>query len=102
MNIEIIVLKLLYYFRYLDFFSTNNTYSLTDKSEWSLDDGYKQTTENNLFLIVNPIRTTGVSYYHRLRVVVHSMEDDFLNCGDIGRASENTLVCNHNNYVGTV
>lgn len=86
----------------MNFFSTNNSYSVTDKTDWNLDDGYPQHLTNNLFLIVNPIRTTGVSYYHRLRVVIHSLENEFINCEDNDPESENILVCNNKNYATAI
>jgi len=33
---------------------------------------------------VTPSRTSGVSYYHRLRLALHTLDDEFLSCANLG------------------
>lgn len=63
----------------MDFFS-NNTYIPTIKSNWNLDDGYSLYLNNNVLLNVIPARTGGISYYHRLKLILHTLEDTFFSC----------------------
>lgn len=73
--------KITYYFcffRYMNFFSKNNTFPFVSKSKWNIDDGYP--LKNGILLNILPGRTSGVSYYHRLRMILHTMEDDFISC----------------------
>lgn len=81
-----------YYFRYLNFFSKNLTYVITEKSNWNLDDGYPQYLKNNILLNIYPIRTSGVSYYHRLKVILHTMDDEFIGCPNLNFSKGNFIV----------
>ncbi|CAI6361039.1 unnamed protein product [Macrosiphum euphorbiae] len=65
---------------YLNFFSTNNTYLDTEKSKWTLDNGYSLFSDKDVLLSVTPARTSGVSYYHRLRLKLHTTENAFSVC----------------------
>ncbi|KAF0750068.1 pickpocket protein 28-like [Aphis craccivora] len=65
---------------YLDFFSKNNSFIFTEKSNWNLDDGYPRNSENDLLVNLNPARTSGVSYYHRLRLMINMLDQEFLKC----------------------
>lgn len=71
-------------FRYTNFFSKNITYVDTEKSNWNLDDGYSFYLNHQTIVDVTPSRTSGVSYYHRLRLVLHTLDDDFLSCANLG------------------
>lgn len=69
-----------FYFRYLNFFLKNNSYIFTEKSNWNLDDGYPPNSENNLLVNINPARTSGVSHYHRLRLMINTLDQEFFGC----------------------
>ncbi|XP_060875934.1 pickpocket protein 11-like [Metopolophium dirhodum] len=45
-----------------------------------LYDGYPQNSENDLLVNINPARTSGVSRYHRLRLMINTLDQEFLNC----------------------
>lgn len=64
----------------MDFFLTNNTYLNTEKSKWTLDDGYSLLSDKNVLFNIIPARTSGVSYYHRLRLKLHTTENGFSVC----------------------
>lgn len=64
----------------MDFFSKNSTYSNNITSSWNTDDGYSKFRNQSTLGDVWPARTSGVTYYHRLRLVVHSKIGDFLDC----------------------
>ncbi|XP_027844875.2 pickpocket protein 28-like [Aphis gossypii] len=66
--------------RYLDFFSKNNSFIFTERSNWNLDDGYPRNSENDLLVNINPARTSGVSYYHRFRLMINMLDQEFLSC----------------------
>jgi hypothetical protein len=71
-------------FRYSDFFSKNITYVNAGKSNWNLDDGYSFYSKQHTIVDVTPARTSGVSYNHRLRLMLHTSDDDFLSCANLG------------------
>ncbi|XP_060849633.1 pickpocket protein 28-like, partial [Rhopalosiphum padi] len=73
-----------YYQRYSDFFSKNITYVNAGKSNWNLDDGYSFYSKQHTIVDVTPARTSGVSYNHRLRLMLHTSDDDFLSCANLG------------------
>lgn len=63
-------------------------------SKWNLDDGYSAYSDNDNLLTnherVNPLRMSGVGYYHRFRLMLHSLQnDEVFNCPkiDIGNGS---------------
>lgn len=64
----------------MDFFSKNNTFLNTQRSYWNLDDGYSFYLGDNILTEVIPPRTGGTSYYHRLRLMLHVLDDQFLKC----------------------
>ncbi|XP_022161246.1 pickpocket protein 28-like [Myzus persicae] len=66
--------------RYLNFFLKNNSYIVTEKSNWNLDDGYPPNSENDLLVNINPARTSGVSHYHRLRLTINILDQEFFSC----------------------
>lgn len=68
--------------RYVDFFSKDYAYVGTEKSNWNLDDGYALYLNDSMPVDVIPFRTGGNSYYHRLRLVMHSLDDKFLSCSN--------------------
>ncbi|XP_025415513.1 pickpocket protein 28-like [Sipha flava] len=69
-----------YYQKYLKFFSKSNSYIDSEKTLWNLDDGYSSYSDTDLLIDVVPSRTSGVSYYHRLRLNLHTNTDEFLRC----------------------
>ncbi|XP_050060299.1 pickpocket protein 28-like [Aphis gossypii] len=73
-----------YYQRYMEFFSTKITYVNTEKTYWNLEDGYSSYMNQPVLVNVIPARTSGVSYNHRLRLMLQSSDDDFLSCADLG------------------
>ncbi|KAL4090752.1 hypothetical protein QTP88_025529 [Uroleucon formosanum] len=66
--------------RYLNFFLKNNSYIGIERSAWNLDDGYPPSSENDYLVNINPARTSGVSNYHRLRLMINTMDQEFLSC----------------------
>lgn len=72
------IITMFLYFRYLHFFSKNNSYAITSKTNWNLDDGYQN--NNGVHSTLNSSPTSGVSYYHRLRMMLHTLGDDFIKC----------------------
>lgn len=86
------------YFRYLDFFSKNNSFIFTERSNWNLDDGYPRNSENDLLVNLNPARTSGVSYYHRLRLMINMLDQEFLRCSseNFFFVRKNNKICEHN------
>jgi len=68
----------------MDFFP-NNTYKPTEQSNWNLDDGYSLYLNNNVLLNVIPARTGGISYYHRLRLMLHTVDKQFLSCPNFNK-----------------
>ncbi|XP_050421985.1 pickpocket protein 28-like [Adelges cooleyi] len=69
-----------HYNLYKDFFFKNVTYKSKNTSiEWNTDDGYPPDYNDDINDDL-PVRTIGVGYYHRLRMMVHSYPHDFLNC----------------------
>jgi len=65
-------------FRYLNFF--NSTYVVTEKSKWNIDDGYLHYLDKNILVNVVPARTSGVSYYHRLKLFLFLKDEEFVGC----------------------
>jgi len=39
-----------------------------------------------------PSRTSGVSYNHRVKLMLHSLEDDFISCANLGIKGGSFLV----------
>lgn len=64
----------------MDFFSKNYSYINTEKFRWNIEDGYSFLTENDILLNTIPARTGGISYYHRLRLMLHMYDGRFLEC----------------------
>lgn len=69
------------YFRYTFFFSKHYTNTPTLHSKWTEDHGYNFYSHDNIQLDEIPARTSGISYYHRLVLRLHSFSD-FLGCPD--------------------
>lgn len=59
-------------------------YNNTAKSNWNVEDGYSFESNQRDFVDVIPARTSGVSYYHSLRLILHSLYDDYLGCDILG------------------
>lgn len=76
----------------MDFFSTKIMYVNTEKTYWNLEDGYSSYTNQPILTHVIPARTSGVSYNHRLRLMLQSSNDDFLSCADLGIEGGSFLV----------
>jgi len=76
----------------MEFFSTKSTYVNTEKTYWNLEDGYSSYINQPVFVNVIPARTSGVSYNHRLRLMLQSSDDDFLSCADLGIEGGSFLV----------
>lgn len=77
----------------MNFFSTNNTYLDTEKSKWTLDNGYSLFSDKDDLFSVTPARTSGVSYYHRLRLKLHTTENAFSVCPNNDFNEDFFLVC---------
>ncbi|XP_050060296.1 pickpocket protein 28-like isoform X3 [Aphis gossypii] len=87
------MLKDMYYQRYSDFFSKNITYVDTGKSNWNLENGYSfYTNQHDTIVDVTPARTNGVSYNHRLRLMLHNLDDEFLGCTNLGIGNGRFLI----------
>lgn len=72
----------------MDFFSKNNSYMDDKISIWNLDNRYSLYSNNdNMLVDVFPFRTGGISYYHRLRLMMHNMDNAFLGCPNHGLKS---------------
>lgn len=76
----------------MDFFSTKSTYINTEQTYWNLEDGYSYYINQPALVNVIPARTSGVSYNHRLRLMLESSDDDFLSCADLGIEGGSFLV----------
>jgi hypothetical protein len=79
--------------RYLKFFSKSNSYIDSEKTLWNLDDGYSSYSDTDLLIDVVPSRTSGVSYYHRLRLNLHTNTDEFLRCPQLNLRDGYFSVC---------
>lgn len=65
---------------------------------WNLDDGYLLNSNNdNMLMKMIPFRTGGTSYYHRLKLVLHNLNDVFMDCPNRGLESS-FVVYNKNIY----
>ncbi|XP_029345801.1 pickpocket protein 28-like [Acyrthosiphon pisum] len=49
-------------------------------SKWTFDDGYSLFSDKDVLFSITPARTSGVSYYHRLRLKLHTTENEFSAC----------------------
>jgi len=76
----------------MDFFSTKITYVNTEKSYWNLEDGYSFYVNQPNRIDMIPARTSGVTYNHRIRLMLHALEDDFLSCANLGVSGGSFLV----------
>jgi len=68
----------------MNFFFKNYSYIGTEKIRWNVEDGYSFLTDNDMLVDVTPARTGGISYYHRLRLMLHMFDDRFLGCHNSG------------------
>ncbi|KAL5233284.1 hypothetical protein ACI65C_000694 [Semiaphis heraclei] len=50
------------------------------RSKWTLDVGYSLLSDENVLFNIIPARSNGVSYYHRLRLKLHTTENGFSIC----------------------
>jgi len=62
-------------------------------SKWTFDDGYSLFSDKNVLFSVTPARTSGVSYYHRFRLKLHTIENEFSVCPNNGFSEDFFLVC---------
>lgn len=68
----------------MDFFSTKITYVNTKRSYWNLENGYLFYENQPNLVDVIPFRTSGISYNHRVKLMLNALEDNFLSCANLG------------------
>lgn len=71
----------------MNFFFKNYSYIDTEKIRWNVEDGYSFLTDNDMLVNVTPARTGGTSYYHRLRLMLHTVDEKFLSCPNLKKES---------------
>ncbi|KAL4090753.1 hypothetical protein QTP88_025530 [Uroleucon formosanum] len=81
-----------YYQRYMDFFSTKITYVNTKRSYWNLENGYSFYENQPNLMDVIPFRTSGVSYNHRVKLMLNALENNFLSCANLGVSGGSFLI----------
>lgn len=67
-------------------------YVNTERSNWNLEDGYLFYANQPNLMDMIPSRTSGVSYNHRVKLMLHSLEDDFISCANLGIKGGSFLV----------